>query len=113
MLGYSGSIPGPTLKLRQDSEVVVHVTNDSDLEATVHWHGLRLDNAYDGVPHETQTPIAVGGEFTYRIRFPDPGLYWCHPHIREDYTQEMACTATSWSSRPTRATDPRPTGMSC
>jgi len=41
------------------------------------------------VPHETQAPIPVGGEFTYRIQFPDPGLYWYHPHIREDYTQEM------------------------
>ena len=89
MLGYNGSIPGPVLKVQQHSEVVVHVTNDGDLEATVHWHGLRLDNAYDGVPHETQTPIPVGGDFTYRIRFPDPGLYWYHPHIREDYTQEM------------------------
>jgi FtsP/CotA-like multicopper oxidase with cupredoxin domain len=89
MLGYNGSIPGPTLKVRQGSEVVVHVLNDGDLEATVHWHGLRLDNKYDGVPHETQTPIPVGGRFTYRIRFPDPGLYWYHPHIREDYTQEM------------------------
>src|SRR5215469_15285685 len=85
MLGYNGSIPGPTLNVQQDSEVVVHVTNDGDLEATVHWHGLRLDNKYDGVPHETQTPIPVGGDFTYRIRFPDPGLYWYHPHILEDY----------------------------
>src|SRR5690242_14033788 len=89
MLGYNGSIPGPTLKVRQGSEVVVHVTNQGDLDTTVHWHGLRLENKYDGVPHETQTPIPVGGEFTYRIRFPDPGLYWYHPHIREDYTQEM------------------------
>ena len=89
MLGYNGSIPGPTLKVQQGSEVIVDVTNEGDLEATVHWHGLRLDNAYDGVPHETQTPIPVGGSFTYRIRFPDPGLYWYHPHIREDYTQEM------------------------
>src|SRR5689334_2441797 len=89
MLGYNGSIPGPTLKVQQGSEVIVHVTNDGDLEGTVHWHGLRLENKYDGVPHETQTPIPVGGEFTYRIRFPDPGLYWYHPHIREDYTQEM------------------------
>jgi FtsP/CotA-like multicopper oxidase with cupredoxin domain len=55
----------------------------------VHWHGLRLENKYDGVPHETQTPIPIGGDFTYRIRFPDAGLYWYHPHIREDYTQEM------------------------
>jgi FtsP/CotA-like multicopper oxidase with cupredoxin domain len=89
MLGYNGSIPGPTLKVRQNSEIIVHVTNDGDLDTTVHWHGLRLDNKYDGVPHETQIPIPVGGSFTYRLQFPDPGLYWYHPHIREDYTQEM------------------------
>src|SRR3954468_24125925 len=89
MLGYNGSIPGPTLRVRQGSEVIVNVTNDGDLDTTVHWHGLRLDNKYDGVPHETQLPIPVGDTFTSRIRFPDPGLYWYHPHIREDYTQEM------------------------
>lgn len=69
--------------------MIVNVTNDGDLDTTVHWHGLRLENKYDGVPHETQLPIPVGGSFSYRIRFPDPGLYWYHPHIREDYTQEM------------------------
>ena len=89
MLGYNGSIPGPTLKVRQGSEVVVHVRNDTDLDTTVHWHGLRLENRFDGVPHETQAPIPPGGEFTYRIQFPDPGLYWYHPHIREDVTQEL------------------------
>jgi FtsP/CotA-like multicopper oxidase with cupredoxin domain len=89
MLGYNGSIPGPTLKVQQGSEIVVHVINQGDLDTTVHWHGLRLENKYDGVPHETQAPIPVGGEFTYRIQFPDGGLYWYHPHIREDYTQEL------------------------
>jgi FtsP/CotA-like multicopper oxidase with cupredoxin domain len=89
MLGYNGSIPGPTLKVQQGSEITVHVTNRGDLDTTVHWHGLRLENKYDGVPHETQAPIPVGGEFTYRIQFPDAGLYWYHPHIREDYTQEL------------------------
>jgi FtsP/CotA-like multicopper oxidase with cupredoxin domain len=89
MLGYNGSIPGPTLKVQQGSEIIVHVTNQGDLDITVHWHGLRLENRYDGVPHETQAPIPVGGEFTYRIQFPDAGLYWYHPHIREDYTQEL------------------------
>ena len=54
----------------------------------MHWHGLRLDNRYDGT-HETQAPIPVGGSFSYRIAFPDPGVYWYHPHIREDYGQEM------------------------
>jgi FtsP/CotA-like multicopper oxidase with cupredoxin domain len=89
MLGYNGSIPGPTLKVDQGAEIIVHVTNQGDLDTTVHWHGLRLENKYDGVPHETQAPIPVGGGFTYRIQFPDAGLYWYHPHIREDYTQEL------------------------
>jgi FtsP/CotA-like multicopper oxidase with cupredoxin domain len=89
MLGYNGSIPGPTLKVQQGSEIIVHVTNQGDLDTTMHWHGLRLENKYDGVPHETQAPIPVDGEFTYRIQFPDAGLYWYHPHIREDYTQEL------------------------
>jgi FtsP/CotA-like multicopper oxidase with cupredoxin domain len=89
MLAYNRSIPGPTLKVRQGSEIIVQVTNQGDLDTTVHWHGLRLENRYDGVPHETQAPIPVGGRFAYRIQFPDAGLYWYHPHIREDYTQEL------------------------
>jgi len=89
MLSYNGSIPGPTLRVRQGSEIVVAVTNDGDLPATVHWHGLRLENKYDGVPHDTQKPIAIGETFTYRVRFPDEGVYWYHPHIREDYGIDM------------------------
>ena len=89
MLAYNGSIPGPTVRVRQGSEIVVQVTNDGDMDTTVHWHGLRLENKYDGVPHETQLPIPVGGSFTYRLKFPDAGLYWYHPHIREDYGQEL------------------------
>jgi FtsP/CotA-like multicopper oxidase with cupredoxin domain len=92
MLAYNGSIPGPTLRLPEGSAVVINVANEADLEATVHWHGLRLENAYDGT-HETQAPIPVGGAFTYRIEFPDPGVYWYHPHIREDYGQEMGLYA--------------------
>src|SRR6185503_627603 len=72
MLAYNGSIPGPTLRVREGSELVVNVANEGDLEATVHWHGLRLDNRFDGT-HETQAPIPVGGSFSYRIEFPDPG----------------------------------------
>ena len=58
------------------------------MEATVHWHGLRLENRYDGT-HETQTPVEVGERFSARVTFPDPGAYWYHPHIREDYGQEL------------------------
>jgi FtsP/CotA-like multicopper oxidase with cupredoxin domain len=88
MLAYNGSVPGPTLKVPQSSTVTVHVTNRGDLEATVHWHGLRLENRFDGT-HDTQAPIPVGETFTYKITVPDPGAYWYHPHIREDYGQEM------------------------
>ena len=88
MLAYNGSIPGPTLRVRQDSEIDVNVVNEGDMDATVHWHGLRLDNRFDGT-HETQAPIPIGGSFTSRVTFPDPGVYWYHPHIREDYGQEM------------------------
>src|ERR671919_2465194 len=51
MLGYNGSIPGPTLKVQEGSELIVDVENQGDMEATVHWHGLRLENRYDGT-HE-------------------------------------------------------------
>ena len=88
MLAYNGSIPGPTLNVSQGSTVTVQVTNRGDLDATVHWHGLRLENRYDGT-HETQAAIPVGETFTYQVHSPDPGAYWYHPHIREDYGQEM------------------------
>src|SRR5215212_2337728 len=69
MLGYNGSIPGPTLHVDQGSQITVHATNDGDVEATVHWHGLRLENRYDGVPEETQLPIPIGGSYSCQVQF--------------------------------------------
>jgi FtsP/CotA-like multicopper oxidase with cupredoxin domain len=88
MLAYNGSIPGPTLRVPQGAEVLVDIENEGDMENTVHWHGLRLENRFDGT-HETQDAIPVGGRYTARVTFPDPGVYWYHPHIREDYNQEL------------------------
>jgi FtsP/CotA-like multicopper oxidase with cupredoxin domain len=88
MLAYNGSIPGPVLKVPEGAEIVVHVENQGDMDATVHWHGLRLENRYDGT-HETQAPIGIGERYTAKVAFPDAGAYWYHPHIREDYGQEM------------------------
>src|SRR3954466_12864057 len=88
MLAYNGSVPGPTLKVPQGATIRVPVTNRGDLEATVHWHGLRLENRYDGT-HDTQAPIPVGETFTYEVTVPDAGAFWYHPHIREDYGQEL------------------------
>jgi FtsP/CotA-like multicopper oxidase with cupredoxin domain len=94
MLAYNGSIPGPTLLVEQGSTIAVTTTNDGDIEATVHWHGLRLENRFDGVPLETQQPISIGDTYTAEVHFPDPGLYWYHPHIREDFAQEMGLYGT-------------------
>jgi FtsP/CotA-like multicopper oxidase with cupredoxin domain len=94
MLAYNGSIPGPTLRVPQGAEITVDVRNDGDVETTVHWHGLRLENRYDGVPHETQEPIPVGGGYSCRVQFPDAGFYWYHPHLREDFAQEMGLYGT-------------------
>ena len=101
MLAYNGSVPGPTLRVRAGLGGDRRVENRGDLEATVHWHGLRLDNRYDGT-HETQAPMEVGASFTYRLQFPDPGLYWYHPHIRQDYGQEMGL----YGNHPRRPDDP-------
>ncbi len=88
MLAYNDSIPGPVLEVEEGSEIVVNIENQGDMEATVHWHGLRLENRYDGT-HETQMPVEVGERYSARVTFPDPGAYWYHPHIREDYGQEL------------------------
>src|SRR4051794_24333585 len=94
MLAYNGSIPGPTLRVPQGARIHVAVRNDGDVATTVHWHGLRLENRFDGVPHETQEPIPIGGAFGYEVEFPDAGLYWYHPHLREDFAQEMGLYGT-------------------
>jgi FtsP/CotA-like multicopper oxidase with cupredoxin domain len=94
MLSYNGSIPGPVLHVEQGAEVTFEVRNDGDLDATVHWHGLRLENQYDGVPFETQAPIPIGGTYAQKVAFPDPGVYWYHPHIREDYGLELGLYGT-------------------
>ncbi|MEK7183722.1 MAG: multicopper oxidase family protein [Patescibacteria group bacterium] len=88
MLAYNGSVPGPMLKVSQGSEITLRLKNDTDIETMLHSHGLRLDNASDGT-HLVQEAIPPGGEFTYTLTFPDAGLYWYHPHVREDLAQDL------------------------
>ena len=79
---YNGQIPGPLIRLRQHERLRIRVANRLDEETTVHWHGLRIPNAMDGVPHLTQKPIAPGQDFHYDFMVPDAGTYWYHPHQR-------------------------------
>src|SRR5690606_12325677 len=89
MYGFKGQHPGPLLRVRQGAEIVVRFRNAAELPSAVHWHGVRLENRFDGVPGVTQEPVAPGETFTYRIRFPDDGIYWYHPHHREDIQQDL------------------------
>lgn len=89
MYAYNGQLPGPLIKVRQGSSIYVNFTNNLDMETTVHWHGIRLKNEFDGVPYITQKPINPGENFLYRLDFPDNGIYWYHPHVREDLQQEL------------------------
>lgn len=79
---YNGTIPGAEIRIHQGDRVRVHVANDLNEETTVHWHGLRVPNGMDGVPHLTQKPIAPGETFVYEFDVPDAGTYWYHPHQR-------------------------------
>ena len=79
---YGGAVPGPELRFRQGERLRVEIENGLPVATTVHWHGLRLPNAMDGVPGVTQPPIAAnGGRFVYEFDLPDAGTFWYHPHL--------------------------------
>ncbi len=89
MFGFNGRSPGPLINVERGATVIVRVVNAIDAATAVHWHGVRLDNLFDGTPGLTQPPIASGSTFVYRVRFPDVGVFWYHPHVREDVQQSL------------------------
>ena len=89
MYAFNGQYPGPLIEAVRGSELTVIFRNRLPHASTVHWHGLRLDSRSDGVPDLSQPAVPPGGLFTYHLRFPDAGIYWYHPHVREDIQQEL------------------------
>ncbi len=89
MFGYNGQYPGPLIQAPQDATIIVEVTNDIEMPTTIHWHGIRLENRFDGVPGVTQEAIETGESFTYEVHIPDAGMFWYHPHVREDVQQDL------------------------
>ena len=79
---YDGSVPGPLLRAKVGERLRVRFENALEQESSVHWHGIRIDNAMDGVPGLTQEPVMPGGSFDYDFELTHPGTYWYHPHIR-------------------------------
>lgn len=89
MYGFNGQVPGPLIRVPEQVSIAVRFHNRIDLPSSVHWHGVRLDNKSDGAVGVTQEPVAPGGDFVYIVHFPDAGVYWYHPHVREDIEQSM------------------------
>jgi FtsP/CotA-like multicopper oxidase with cupredoxin domain len=89
MYAYNEMTPGPTLKVSQGSRVKIMFVNNIDHDTTIHWHGLRQNIKDDGVPDVSQKPVKKGESYTYNLYFPDDGIYWYHPHIREDEQQDL------------------------
>ena len=87
-LAYNGQIPGPVLKVQKGAKVTVNFINNIDMQTSLHSHGLRGDWQMDGAVPITPA-IAVGESFSYELEFPDTGVFWYHPHVREDYQQEV------------------------
>ena len=79
---YDGRVPGPTLRVRLGETVRVTLKNQLPVPTTIHWHGVRLPNAMDGVPNVTQPPVAPGESFVYEFTPKDAGTFWFHPHVR-------------------------------
>ena len=78
---FNGSVPGPELRFRQGERLRIEVENALPEDTTVHWHGVRVPNAMDGVPHLTQPPILRGGRYLYDFTLRDAGTFWYHPHL--------------------------------
>ena len=89
MYGFNGQTPGPLIRVSRNATITVRFHNRIDLPSTVHWHGVRLENRFDGVPELTQRAVEPGESFEYTVHFPDAGVYWYHPHVREDIEQSM------------------------
>lgn len=76
----NGSIPAPTLRLREGDEVTIRVTNRLAVSTSIHWHGILLPYQMDGVPGISFKGIAPGETFTYRFKLRQSGTYWYHSH---------------------------------
>jgi FtsP/CotA-like multicopper oxidase with cupredoxin domain len=79
---YNGQVPGPTLRVCLGDTVRVAFTNQLPQPTTIHWHGVRVPNAMDGVPGVTQPPVQPGESFLYEFTPKDAGTFWFHPHLR-------------------------------
>jgi len=80
LVSLADGAPPPVLRLKQGQPAHLRLVNALPDYTTMHWHGIRLPNAMDGVPYLTQFPVGEGEAFDYVFTPPDAGTYWYHPH---------------------------------
>jgi FtsP/CotA-like multicopper oxidase with cupredoxin domain len=77
---YNGQTPGPTLRATVGDTLIVELVNDLDVETTIHWHGVSVPWAMDGVTWQS-APVPIGDVFTYTFTLNRAGTFWYHPHF--------------------------------
>ena len=77
---YNGTAPGPEIRVKQGERVKVRFINELEEPSSIHWHGIRINNAMDGVSGLTQDAVEPGDSFEYDFVAPDAGTYWYHAH---------------------------------
>ena len=76
----NGTVPGPLIRLREGADVTLNVTNRLKETSSIHWHGVLVPPAMDGVPGVSFGGIKPGETFSYRFPVRQSGTYWCHSH---------------------------------
>ena len=91
---YNGIVPGPEIRIKLGDTLKINFTNNLPQQTTIHFHGVRVPNAMDGVPGVTQEPIEPGGKFVYEFTPKDAGTFWFHPHVRSSEQVERGLFGT-------------------
>jgi len=92
-MAYNGEVPGPTIRCREDERLRVVLKNSLSEPTTIHWHGLDVPNAMDGVPGVTQKPVQPGETFTYEFAARPAGTRWYHTHFDEHRQMDLGLVA--------------------
>jgi FtsP/CotA-like multicopper oxidase with cupredoxin domain len=92
-MAYNGRIPGPEIRVREGERVRVVLKNSLSEPTTIHWHGVDVPNAMDGVPDVTQKAIAPGATFAYEFEARPAGTRWYHTHFDEHRQVDLGLVA--------------------
>ncbi len=108
MYGFNGQVPGPLIRVPQNATITVRFHNRIDLPSTVHWHGVRLDNRFDGVPGLTQDSVVPGDDLhLHAFTFPTRASTGITRTCAKTSSRRWGCSATCASIRRTATTTRR------